>query len=144
MSTDDEKTKLNRLEKQISSEISSIKQEVDDLYRTVYKGNGHPSLVTRVSDIEGKLRGLRENIDEKISHLNKETTLKIDGIHQKLESKFGRLEGWIETKFSGLEHTIRLVTEQRRINLSGGWQLKAALITALAAVAVGLLTYFNK
>lgn len=144
MSTDDEKSKLNRLEKQISSEIQSIKQEVDDLYRTVYKGNGHPSLVTRVSDIEGKLRGLRENMDEKISHLNRETTLKIDGIHQKLESKFGRLEGYMETKFSALENTIRLVTDNKRITMTGGWQLKAAMVTAFAAIMAAILTYFNK
>lgn len=144
MSTDSNDTsKLARLEQHISHEIQSIKQEVDDLYRTVYKGNGHPSLVTRVSDIEGKLRGLRDHVDEKFTHMNRETTLKIDSIHQKLESKFGRLEGWIETKFNGLEHTVRLMTENRRMALAGSWQLKAALITALAAIAAAALTYFN-
>ena len=143
MSTDSEISKLARLEKQISNEIRSIKREVDDLYQTVYKGNGHPSLVTRVSDIEGKLGGLRDHVDEKLNHMNRETNLKIDSIHQKLESKFGRLEGWIETKFSGLEHTIRLMTENKRMVIAGSWQLKAAMITALAAIAAATLTYFN-
>ena len=135
---------LAKIEKRLMNELNNIKKEVDDLYETVYKGNGHPSLVTRVNSVEGKLRGLREQMDEKISHLSRENALKFDSIHQKLESKFGRLEGWIETKFSSMESMLRTVTESNRANTAGSWQFKAAVVTAAAAVIGTCVAYFLK
>jgi hypothetical protein len=146
MSTQDKNasTQLDRLEQKLINELTTIKREVDDLYETVYKGNGSPSLVTRVNSVEGKLRGLREQMDEKIAHLSKENSLKFDSLHQKLESKFGRLEGWIETRLSSLEQIMRADVETRKIDQTGGWQLKVALVTAAAAVTAALVTYFSK
>ena len=135
---------LEKLENRIEDELDKIRKEVDDLYETVYKGNGHPSLVTRVNSVEGKLRGLREQMDEKISHLSRENSLKFDSIHQKLESKFGRLEGWIETKFSSMESMMKANVDRDRMNLRGTWQLKAALATGIFAVIAALIAYFTK
>ena len=135
---------VEKLERQLNSELDKIRKEVDDLYETVYKGNGHPSLVTRVNSVEGKLRGLREQMDEKISHLSRENSLKFDSIHQKLESKFGRLEGWIETKFSSMESMMKAIVDRDRMNLRGTWQLKAALATGIFAVIAALIAYFTK
>jgi biopolymer transport protein ExbB/TolQ len=145
MSTQDKNTstQLDRLEQKLINELTTIKREVDDLYETVYKGNGSPSLVTRVNSVEGKLRGLREQMDEKIAHLSKENSLKFDSLHQKLESKFGRLEGWIETRLSSLEQIMRADVESRKIDQAGGWQLKVALIAAASAVVVAIVTYFG-
>jgi hypothetical protein len=133
---------LNKLEKRIEDELDKIRREVDDLYETVYKGNGHPSLVTRVNSVEGKLRGLREQMDEKISHLSRENTLKFDSIHQKLESKFGRLEGWIESRFDSIESMMRTVADQNKIDRTGGWQLKTAIIGGALAVLGSIIAYF--
>ena len=135
---------VEKLERQLNSELDKIRKEVDDLYETVYKGNGHPSLVTRVNSVEGKLRGLREQMDEKISHLSKENNLRFDSIHQKLESKFGRLEGWIETKFNAMESMMRTMTDQDKIDRTGSWQLKAAVVGALSALVAAILAHFLK
>ena len=147
MSDEDKKTKcidINKLEEKIEHDLDKIRKEVDDLYETVYKGNGHPSLVTRVNSVEGKLRGLREQMDEKISHLSKENNLRFDSIHQKLESKFGRLEGWIETKFSAMESMMRTMTDQDKIDRTGSWQLKAAVVGGISALIAAGLAYFLK
>lgn len=147
MSDEDKKSKcidINKLEEKIESDLDKIRKEVDDLYETVYKGNGHPSLVTRVNSVEGKLRGLREQMDEKISHLSKENNLRFDSIHQKLESKFGRLEGWIETKFSAMESMMRTMTDQDKIDRTGSWQLKAAIVGGISALIAAGLAYFLK
>ena len=146
MSTDKDKDCVDnsKLEKRINAELDKIRKEVDDLYETVYKGNGHPSLVTRVNSVEGKLRGLREQMDEKISHESREHSLKFDSIHQKLESKFGRLEGWIETKFSSMESMMRQNIEQGKIDRTGGWQFKAAITTAAAAIIGSVIAYFSR
>lgn len=140
---DDDCRDLGKLEKRIEDELDKIRKEVDDLYETVYKGNGHPSLVTRVNSVEGKLRGLREQMDEKISHLSREHSLKFESIHQKLESKFGRLEGWIDTKFNSMESILRTVTEQNKIDRTGGWQLKTAVIGGVIAIVGSLIAYFS-
>lgn len=137
---DDPSAKLSRLEKKIEEDLNHIKREVDDLYETVYKGNGHPSLVTRVNSVEGKLRGLREQMDEKIEHLSREHSLKFDSIHQKLENKFGRLEGWIETKFTGIETMMRQQIDTNKIDRAGSWQVRAAIFAACAAALGGAVT----
>lgn len=135
---------VSKLEKRIEDELDKIRKEVDDLYETVYKGNGHPSLVTRVNSVEGKLRGLREQMDEKITHLSKENSLKFDSIHQKLESKFGRLEGWIETRFSGMESLIRTQNEKDNLTTKETWKYRTALMTAAVAVISAVITFFAK
>ena len=135
---------LEQLEQKLSDDIYTIKHEVDDLYKTVYKGNGMPSLMTRVSGVEGKLRGLREQMDEKINHLSKESNLRFDSLHQKLESKFGRLEGWIEVRTSSIEKLMKEENNKNRIDQAGGWQLKVAMITAITAIILALVTnYLN-
>ena len=145
MSMNDESvTRINDIEKKLFNELYNVKKEVDDLYQTVYKGNGTPSLVTRVNSVEGKLRGLREQMDEKIAHLSKENSLKFDSLHQKLESKFGRLEGWIETRLGSLEQIMRSSTERDKINLQGGWQIKVAMIAAMSAIVAALVSYLTK
>jgi hypothetical protein len=140
---DDDCRDLSKLEKRIEDELDKVRKEVDDLYETVYKGNGHPSLVTRVNSVEGKLRGLREQMDEKISHLSREHSLKFESIHQKLESKFGRLEGWIDTKFSSMESMMRTVAEQNKIDRTGSWQMKTAIIGGVVAIVGSIIAYFS-
>lgn len=122
-------------EDRLASELRKIRHEVDDLYETVYKGNGTPSLVTRTNNIESKLSGLRETMNDKISHLSSENALRFDSINQKIDSKFTRLEGWIETKLSGVEVLLHSLSADKKIDRTGGWQLKAALITAAVAIA---------
>jgi len=144
---------LDDVEKLLRDELEDIKLEVNDLYKTVYKGNGTPALTTRISTAEGKIRGLRETMDEKINHITRENTLKFDSIHEKLESKFSRLEGRIDSKFEDLEKDISLlagsvrdmaalVNKSKDVDRAGAWQLKAATLTAgislIAAVVVVL------
>jgi hypothetical protein len=78
--------------------------------------------------------------------MSAENNMRFDALNQKIESKFGRLEGWIETKFTGIEKSQNLLTETKKIDRTGSWQLKAAIITAAAAligtVAVVMLNNF--
>lgn len=142
MSNKSEQVDIDKYEAKFRSELDVIKKEIDDLYSTVYKGNGSPSLVTRMSSVEGKLRGLREQMDEKIAHLSAENALKFDSVHQKLESKFGRLEGWMETKINSLHDVIKSSTQQSVEERRGQWQVKVALITAVGALVATLIRFF--
>ena len=123
------------IEDRLEGELRKIRHEVDDLYETVYKGNNVPSLVTRATNMENKLSGLREIMNDKINHISSENALRFESINQKIDSKFTRLEGWIETKLSSVEMILHSLSEAKRIDRTGGWQLKAALITATVAIA---------
>lgn len=132
-------TSNNSLEiKSISEEISKMKHEIDDLYETIYKGNGKPSLVTRTNNMEAKLSGLRESMEDKISHISSENALRFESINQKIDSKFTRLESWIDQKMNGVETLLRNIENVKKIDRTGSWQMKAALITAAAAI-MGLI-----
>lgn len=143
MSTEEDKRYINYT-KTIETEIRKLKNELDDLYETVYKGNGKPSLVTRVNSVEGKLSGLRDTMEDKLTHVTTEHTLRFEQLHQKLENKFGRLEGWIETKMEGIESLLTTVLDERKINKTGAWQLRAAVIGAIAGLIGIIITILLK
>ena len=85
--------------------------------------------------MESKLSGLREIMNDKINHISSENALRFESINDKIDSKFTRLEGWIETKLSSVEMILHSLSEAKKIDRTGGWQLKAALITATVAIA---------
>ena len=143
MSTEEDKRYINYT-KTIETEIRKLKNELDDLSETVYKGNGKPSLVTRVNSVEGKLSGLRDTMEDKLTHVTTEHTLRFEQLHQKLENKFGRLEGWIETKMEGIESLLTTVLDERKINKTGAWQLRAAVIGAIAGLIGIIITILLK
>lgn len=142
MSTCDDSTEA--IKQRLDTELRKIKNEVDDLYETVYKGNGKPSLVTRVNSIEGQLGGLRDTMEQKVEHLSTEYGLRFEQLHQKIENKFGRLEGLMDSRFEGLDGLLKNVLDTRKARIAGSWQFKASMITALGALIVGVLTYLSK
>lgn len=128
------------LQQRLDIELRKMKNEVDDLYETVYKGNGRPSLVTRVNSIEGELRGLRDTMEQKVEHLSTEYGLRFEQLHQKIENKFGRLEGLMDSRFEGIDTLLNSLIDTRKAKITGSWQLKAAVITACAALIGAVLT----
>lgn len=141
MSTCDD---TDTIKMRLDTELRKIKNEVDDLYETVYKGNGKPSLVTRVNSIEGKLSGLRDTMEQKVEHLSTEYGLRFEQLHQKIENKFGRLEGLMDSRFEGIDTLLNTLIDERKTKLAGSWQVKAAVITAITALIGAILTYFAK
>ena len=143
------------VDRKIKEELETIRSEVNDLYTTVYKGNGTPSLVTRMQSVEGRITGLKSRMEERLDHINKENNLRFESIHDKLENKFGRLEGCIETRFEDLvkdlaqvSKTMQSLTERvyedKNVDRAGRWQVRAAIITAAVSLIAGLMMYFNK
>lgn len=141
------------VERILNTELVSIKKEIDDLYKTVYKGNGTPSLVTKANSAEQQINQIRENIDDKFAAAHQENSLRFNSIEDKLESKFGRLEGWFASQFKSFEHDIKAsnqlirdmkddVDEYRKGEQSGKWQLRAAAITALAGIITAAVAIF--
>lgn len=156
MSNDEDNCEIycdTEIERYIRDALSGMKKEIDDLYETVYRGNGSPSLLSRMVTAETKLHDLRDTIDEKIAHLAEQNSLKFESLHEKLESKFGRLEGWIESRLGNMEKDMKSitdmlcninerVTETDRIDRSGSWQMKAAAVTAITGLCAAAFAIF--
>ena len=134
---------ISELEEKISSQLGTLKTEVDDLYKTVYKGNGSPSLVTQANELQGKLQGLKESVNNKLEAMSRENALKFDSLHQKLENKFGKYEGYVDGKFAHLEGLLKLRIEDARteeaVSKHGVWAMRAALVTAAIATITSII-----
>jgi len=134
---------ISELEDKLSTQLGTLKHEIDDLYKTVYKGNGSPSLVTQTNALQGKLQGLKESVNNKLESMSTENALKFDSLHQKLENKFGKYEGYVDGKFAHLEGLLKLRIEDDRVDRAtakhGVWAMRAALLTAGVAVITSIV-----
>jgi coproporphyrinogen III oxidase-like Fe-S oxidoreductase len=115
----------------LSKDVKRIQDEVDDLYKTIYKGNGSPSLVSQSLKMDNSLKSLQENLDTKIDGLENEMRLRIVEITNLLNEKFKNLEQQITYEF-----------DHRKINKVGSWKFKVAVVSAVTAFITYTLPSF--
>lgn len=141
------------VEKVIKSELVDLKRDLDTLYKTVYQGNGHPSLISQVSTLDTKHQDLTRSIAEQFKHAAAQQDLKFERVNEKLDSNFGRLEAWMEGQgrdtdkdVNHLAQTIRdlgkEIDDYKRAETAGKWQVKASALTALAGIATAAVAIF--
>lgn len=138
-----ESIKISKEVSKIQHDLTTIKNELDDLYKTVYKGNGHPSLVTQAISMEGKLRGFKEAVEDKFEFLKNENKLKFDSLHTKIENKFGKHEGYVDSKFAHLENLLKMRIDDDRLEKqaarSGKWAIRASVTAAVIAAITSIV-----
>ena len=138
-----ERVKISRELSKIQNQLATLKSETDDLYQTVYKGNGHPSLVTQAISMEGKLRGFKEAVEDKFDFLKNENKLKFDSLHAKIENKFGKHEGYVDSKFKHLEDLLKMRIDEDRLETqaqrSGKWAIRASMTAAIIAAITSII-----
>lgn len=141
------------VERVLKTELVDLKREVDTLYKTVYQGNGHPSLVSQISTLDTKQKDLAENIERQFKSMSTEQELKFDRVHEKLDSNFGRLEAWMQGQGRDIDKDIdhitqsirdlsREIDEYKRAETAGKWQVKASALTALAGIITAAVAIF--
>jgi len=130
------KTAIDDLEP-LKAEVKRMKDEVYDINKTVFKGNGKPPIISQLANLENEVKNLSENIDLRISSLDSEISLKFKHITELVSEKFTTLAQQIEKEFK---------TEQSLIDKK--WSFKVALFTgtlaSITSIAVVLLTEFFK
>ena len=121
-------------------EIRKIKQDVESLYKTVYQGNGSPSLTNQVTQLNERLDALEERIITNIESIDTEMSLKFDHITTIVNERFNNISYQISHEF-----------ERTKIKEAGGYQLKAnlasagiATLTAVVALVIGHLIEISK
>ena len=105
-----------------AAEITKIKSDLDHLYKTVYQGNGKPSILNQITSIEHRLDSLEEKLDASFKAMDTEMSLKFDSITDIVNERFNHISYQISHEF---EHT--------KLMEVGKHQLKAGLVTAVIA-----------
>ncbi len=107
-------------------EINKLKTDLEGIFKTLYKGNGTPALVTQVAKLEQQIT----NLDEK------------------LENKFDHITEVVTEKFSHLAETIQNEFTDSRNHKEKKWNLRTAaltsLISSITAIIIVVLTHILK
>jgi len=105
-----------------ATEVAKIKSDVEHLYKTVYQGNGKPSILNQITSIEHRLDSLEEKLDSSFKAMETEMSLKFDSITDIVNERFNHISYQISHEF-----------ERTKVSEVGKNQLKAGIITATIA-----------
>jgi len=105
-----------------TKELTQVKKELESLYKTVYQGNGSPSLVSQVSKLESKINSLENMLEHKLEALESEMGLKFKNITDVVTEKFSNLSDQINSEF----------TKEKNV-LDKKWSHKTAIFTGILA-----------
>ncbi len=109
--------------------LQEIKADLDLLYKTVYQGNGTPSLVTQTAKLEHRLASLESKIETNFKTIDTEISLKFKNVTDNVNEKFNHLSYQIVHEF-----------EKKRTEVTGRWGFRTSLTTATIAGICSLLT----
>jgi len=104
------------------AEINKLKSDVEHLYKTVYQGNGKPSILNQITSIEHRLTSLEEKLDSSFKSMESEMSLKFDNITEIVNERFTHISYQISREF-----------ETDKVTTAGKHQLKASLMAAAIA-----------
>jgi tetrahydromethanopterin S-methyltransferase subunit G len=104
------------------AEINKLKSDVEHLYKTVYQGNGKPSILNQITSIEHRLDSLEEKLDSSFKSMENEMSLKFDNITEIVNERFSHISYQISREF-----------ENKKVAAAGSHQLRAGLTTAIIA-----------
>jgi len=112
-------------------DIEKLKNDVHSLYKTVYQGNGTPSLTNQVTQLNERLDSLEERIVANIESIDTEMGLKFDHITAIVNERFNNISYQISHEF-----------ERTKIKEAGSHQLKANLASAAVATGTAVIVLF--
>jgi len=113
------------------AEINKLKADVEHLYKTVYQGNGKPSILNQITSIEHRLDSLEEKLDASFKSMESEMSLKFDSITDIVNERFNHISYQISREF-----------EIDKVATAGRHQLKAGIVTAIIATVTTFIALF--
>jgi seryl-tRNA synthetase len=123
-----------------SSNITALKKNVDLLYKTVYQGNGKPSVMTQLANLETQVKTVQEGIeslDEEIrlrivdvsNHMND----KVRSLDTEITLKFKNVTDVVTEKFNNLSDQIKSEFNKEQVAASKKWDFRTALAAGTLA-----------
>lgn len=114
-----------------SATIKDLKDGLNSLYKTVYQGNGVPSIISQITKLNEKVSSLEESVDDKFSALNTEISLKFKNITDVVTEKFANLSDQIDKEF-----------DKEKIVLDKKYSHRTALFTTIIASISSIVVLF--
>jgi len=114
-----------------TQELRKLRNDVDSLYKTVYQGNGSPSLTNQVTLLNQRLDSLEERIVSQIDAIDSEMSIKFDSVTSIVNERFNHISYQITHEF-----------ERTKIKEAGSHQLKASLVAATIAACSSFFIMF--
>ncbi|NBP15858.1 hypothetical protein EBU95_15955, partial [bacterium] len=74
--------------KRTSSDITTLKKNVEHLYKAVYQGNGTPSILNQITKLNEQVNSLEDKVETKFKSLETEISLKFKNITDVVTEKF--------------------------------------------------------
>ncbi len=111
-----------------SHTLTKIRADVDLLYKTIYQGNGTPSLITQVSKLDNKIASVETKIDTNFKSIDNEMSLKFKNVTDVVNERFNLISYQILKEF-----------EKHKIESTGRWTFKTGALTATVAGVCSLL-----
>lgn len=112
-----------------NAQYSDLKESVASLYKTVYQGNGTPSLINQVTKLEHRINTLEEKIEQNFVSIDTEMTLKFKNITDVVNERFNNISYQIANEF-----------DKKRTETSHKWTFKTGIFTACIAGISSILT----
>lgn len=122
--------------KPLEAELIRVKAEVEDLSKTVFKGNGKPAIITQLSDMQGKLKSHHEQINMRLEAVDE----KMDGLQREIELKFKNVTDVVTERFNNLAAQITGEFGRRQAETTSMWNFKTAITTSVIAAIVSIAT----
>jgi hypothetical protein len=110
-------------------DIHDMREEIDTLYKTVFQGNGTPSIVTQVTKLDHRISTLEEKLDTNFSSMDKEITL-----------KFKNITDIVNERFTHISYQIAQEFEKKRETSEMHWNKKTSTIAAVIAGVCSILS----
>lgn len=110
-------------------QINELKDNVSTLYKTVYQGNGTPSLINQVTKLEHRISSLEDKLDQSFASIDTEMTLKFKNITDVVNERFNNISYQIANEF-----------EKKRVEQGHKWNFKTSVLTACIAGIGSIVT----
>jgi len=114
-----------------SIDITKLQKDLEHVYKTVYHGNGSPSLTNQVTKLDGKITSLTDTVESKFKSFEREIDLKFENITNIVNEKFDHLSQQIKEEF-----------ELKRNVVNNSFNHRTAITTAALASITSLVVLF--
>ena len=112
-----------------AQQLSELKDNLSTLYKTVYQGNGSPSLINQVTKLEHRIDSLEDKLDQSFASIDTEMTLKFKNITDVVNERFNNISYQIANEF-----------EKKRVESQHKWNFKTSVLTACIAGVGSVIT----
>ena len=109
-------------------DVAKLQKDVESIYKTVYTGNGTPSITTQVAKLEGQINTLSSNLDTKLDSIENEMRLKFINVGEIVSEKCAHLSSQIKDEF-----------DNKKMHKGHNHNFKTAIITSIFASVTSIV-----